>query len=165
MPSQYAPPPGRYARPKSVGTDLKSPGTAPVSPSPPIVPAAAAESMAAGGLIQRWDGMRTGYAYDFFDRIKRLFNQRACACTEPELRSRVRFGPPTRTSQLRQSAPVTSAAACPTEPAGRTGCRRWLTGEQDGSGIAVSPLSPQLAGICLAVGNLRPRADESWTCQ
>jgi hypothetical protein len=32
--------------------------------------------MAAGWLNQGWDGMRTGYAYDFFDGIQRVFNQR-----------------------------------------------------------------------------------------
>jgi hypothetical protein len=30
--------------------------------------------MAAGWLNQRWDDMRTGYAYDLFDRIQRVFN-------------------------------------------------------------------------------------------
>jgi hypothetical protein len=59
---------------KSVCTDLKSLGTAPVSVLPPIVPAPTAESMAAGWLNQRWDDMRTGYAYDLFDRIQRVFN-------------------------------------------------------------------------------------------
>ena len=58
---------------ESVCTDLKSPGTAPVSVLPPIVAALTAESSAAGLLNQRWDGMRTGYA---LDRIQRLFNQR-----------------------------------------------------------------------------------------
>jgi hypothetical protein len=32
--------------------------------------------MAAGWLNQGWDGMRTGYAYDLFDGIQRVFNQR-----------------------------------------------------------------------------------------
>ena len=61
---------------KSVCPDLKSRGTAPVSALPPIVPAPTAESIAAGWLNQRRDGMRTGYAYDLFDKIQRVFNQR-----------------------------------------------------------------------------------------
>ena len=61
---------------ESVGTDLKSLGTAPVHVFPPIVPAPTAQSRAAGGLSQGWDGMRTGYAHDLFDRIQRVFSQR-----------------------------------------------------------------------------------------
>ena len=61
---------------ESVCIDLKSLGTAPVSVLPPIVPAPTAESRAAGWLNQQWDGMRTGYAHDLFDRIQRVFNQR-----------------------------------------------------------------------------------------
>ena len=34
-----------------------------------FIPAPTAESTAAGWLDQRWDGMYTGYAYAFFDRI------------------------------------------------------------------------------------------------
>jgi hypothetical protein len=34
------------------------------------------ESKAAGWLNQRWDGIHTGYAYDLFDRMQRVFNQR-----------------------------------------------------------------------------------------
>src|SRR5262249_27460057 len=54
-------------------------GTVSVSILPPIVPARTAESRAAGWLNQRWDGMRTGYAHDLFDRIQRVSNQRARA--------------------------------------------------------------------------------------
>jgi hypothetical protein len=61
---------------KSVGPDLKSLGTPPVGALQPIVPAPTAESIAAGWLNQRRDGMRTGYAYDLFDKIQRVFNQR-----------------------------------------------------------------------------------------
>jgi hypothetical protein len=62
---------------ESVGTGLNSLGTAPLSVVPPIVPAPTAESRAAGWLNQRWDGMRTGYRNDLFDRIQRVSNQRA----------------------------------------------------------------------------------------
>ncbi len=75
-PSRYAPAPSRYALAESVGTDLKPLGTAPVSALPPIVPALTAESIAAGWLSQRWDGMRTGYADDLFDTIQQVLNQR-----------------------------------------------------------------------------------------
>jgi hypothetical protein len=61
---------------ESVCTDLNPRGTAPVSVLTPIVLAATAESMAAGWLNQRWDGMRTGYAHDLFDKIQRVFSQR-----------------------------------------------------------------------------------------
>jgi hypothetical protein len=61
---------------ESVYTESKSLGTAPVSIFPPIVPAPTVESRAAGWLNQRWDGLRTGYAQDLFDRIQRVFNQR-----------------------------------------------------------------------------------------
>jgi hypothetical protein len=61
---------------ESVCIDLKLLGTAPVSVLPPIVPAPTAESRAAGWLNHRWGSMRTGYAYDLFDRIQRVFNQR-----------------------------------------------------------------------------------------
>jgi hypothetical protein len=61
---------------ESVCTELKSLGTIPVNVLPPIVPAPTAESRAANWLNQRWDGMRTGYAHDLFDRIQRVFNQR-----------------------------------------------------------------------------------------
>ena len=57
-------------------TGAESICTAPVSVLRPIVPAPTAESRAAGWLNQRWDGMRTGYADDLFDRIQRVFNQR-----------------------------------------------------------------------------------------
>ena len=60
----------------SVCTDLKSLGTAPGSVLSPIILAPTAESMADGWLNQRWDGIHTGYAYDLFDRIQRVFNQR-----------------------------------------------------------------------------------------
>jgi hypothetical protein len=33
------------------------------------MPASVADSMAAGWLNQRWDGIHTGYAYDLFDRM------------------------------------------------------------------------------------------------
>src|SRR6516164_7330308 len=59
---------------ESVCTEFKSIGTAPVSVFPPIVPAPPAQSRAAGGLSQWWDGMRTGYAHDLFDRIQRVFS-------------------------------------------------------------------------------------------
>jgi hypothetical protein len=36
-----------------------------------------AQSRATGWLKQPWDGRRTVYAADFFDRIQRVFNQRA----------------------------------------------------------------------------------------
>jgi YD repeat-containing protein len=36
-----------------------------------------AEVRTAGWLNQQWDGMRTGYAHDRFDRIQRVFHQRA----------------------------------------------------------------------------------------
>jgi hypothetical protein len=61
---------------ESVCTDLKSLGRAPVSVLSPIIPAPTAESRAAGWLNQRWDGIHTGYAYDLFDRMQRVFNQR-----------------------------------------------------------------------------------------
>jgi len=32
--------------------------------------------MAAGWLNKRWDGIHAGYAYDRFDRLQRVFNQR-----------------------------------------------------------------------------------------
>jgi hypothetical protein len=57
---------------ESVCTDLKSLDTVPVSVLPPIVPALRAESIAVCWLNQRWDGMRTGYAPDLFDRIQRF---------------------------------------------------------------------------------------------
>jgi hypothetical protein len=41
-----------------------------------LIPAPTAESTAAGWLDQRWGGMYTGYAYAFFDRIQRVFNER-----------------------------------------------------------------------------------------
>ena len=55
---------------------MKSLDTVPVSVLPPIVPALTAESIAVCWLNQRWDGMRTGYAYDLFDKIQRVFDQR-----------------------------------------------------------------------------------------
>lgn len=61
-------------RAESVCTEFKSLGTVPVSVLPPIVPAPTAESRAAGGLNQRWDGMHSGYAYDLFHRTERVFN-------------------------------------------------------------------------------------------
>jgi hypothetical protein len=88
---------------KSVCTDLKPLGTAPVSVLPPIVPAPAAESRAAGWLNQRWDGIRTGYAYDRFDRTSEFstgVSERLHGLLTPFAR---RFGPPTRATQLRQS--------------------------------------------------------------
>ena len=62
---------------KSVCTGAELVCTIPVSVLPPIVPAPTAESRAAGWLNQRWDGMRTGYRNDLFDRIQRVSNQRA----------------------------------------------------------------------------------------
>ena len=61
---------------ESVCTEFKSLGTVAVGVLPPIVPVPTAESRAAGWLNQRWDGMRTGYAHDRFDRIQRVFNRR-----------------------------------------------------------------------------------------
>jgi hypothetical protein len=61
---------------RSVCTDLKSLGTALVSLFPPIVPAPTPESRAASWLNQWWDGLRTGYAYELFDGIQRVLNQR-----------------------------------------------------------------------------------------
>jgi len=66
----------KLAGAKSVCTEFKSLGTALVSVFPPIVPAPTAQSRAAGGLSQRWDGMRTGYPHDLFDKIQRVFSQR-----------------------------------------------------------------------------------------
>jgi len=77
---------------ESVGTDLKSLGTAPVRVLPHIVPAPTAESRAASRLDRRWDGIRTGYAGDLFDRIQRVFNRRegAPARTPNSFRALVR---------------------------------------------------------------------------
>lgn len=40
-----------------------------------FVPGPTAESMAAGRLNQQWDDMRTGYAYNLFDWIPRVFKE------------------------------------------------------------------------------------------
>jgi hypothetical protein len=61
---------------ESICPGAESLGSAPVSVLRPIVPAPAVESRAAGWLKQRWDGMRTGYTDNLFDRIQRVFNQR-----------------------------------------------------------------------------------------
>ena len=66
----------KLAGAKSEYTEFKSRGTAPVSIFPSIVPAPTAQSRAAGGLSQQWDGMCTGYAHDLFDKIQRVFSQR-----------------------------------------------------------------------------------------